>query len=77
MTPTVSTATNAAGTVADAAPDPHGRAASILLDNRRSRRLDLVAAADLRWRDLGALLVLVFSIEVRRPDSILTPTVTA
>ncbi len=60
------------GTVVYAAPDPYGGAASMRLDNRQVqlRRPDLLAEADLRWRDLGALLVLVFSIEVRRADGI-------
>ena len=60
------------GTVVYAAPDPYGGAASMRLDNRQVqlRRPDLVAESDLRWRDLGVLLVLVFAIEVRRYDSI-------
>ena len=55
------------GTVVYAAPDPYGGAASMRLDNQqvRLRRLDLVAETELRWRDLGALLMLVFAIEVR------------
>lgn len=61
------------GRVVYAAPDPYGGAASMQLDNRQVqlRRPDLMAEADLRWRDLGVLLVLVFAMEVRRYDSII------
>jgi len=60
------------GTVVYAAPDPYGGAASMRLDNRQVqlRRPEFVVEPDLRWRDLGVLLVLVFAIEVRRHDSI-------
>jgi len=60
------------GTVVYAAPDPYGGATSMTLDNRQVqlRRPDFVAEGDPQWRDLGALLILVFSLEVRGYDSV-------
>lgn len=55
------------GTVVHAGADPYGGATSMALDNHQTRihRPRFLAEEDPEWRDLGAILVLLFSLDVR------------